>query len=586
MENTNNTCINCGAVETLYELNGELLCRDCLEERGYVICRDCGAIVSEADSYEVDRNEHICQACYEQGYETCEDCDRVFPRDEACFIEGHGAVCEDCLQDGYTWCEHCESYVPNDSIREVRTGRTYSWARRDWNTADVCIDCLERSSRYWLCDDCGQWYSDDVSYTYVEGVGNVCDECLESERYHDCEACGDILTMDSLTWDEDADSWLCQSCYDEQHRQRDTHRIHEYSYKPTPKPRTRRKCQCSACNEVADLLFGIELEVDKGPYDKRESTASAIADASTDVYMKRDGSLESGFEIVTHPCTLEYHMYEFKWRHITSLCKKAGFKSHDARTCGLHVHVGRYQLGESRFDQEQVIAKVLMLVDRHWDALVKFSRRKEEQLHWAVRPQITRIASGDTEEQAIRKALSADNGNRYQAVNLNNSGTIEFRLFNGTLHRDTIIATLQLVSNVCLYAKEHTVAECLASKWSDITSHKTYNELDEYCMTRELVDIASPAPITLAAPAQQEPLREDMPSNIVVGTTVGLREAGGSTVPERFIGMVRTVAETLAYPYGVSFPGWHGGHDLGGILTGDSRDSGWWFNANQLEVLA
>lgn len=545
------TCSRCYAVpdgdtcHQLYELDGENLCIVQLRERGYDVCSDCGEIALEGDLYTTEDGRYICEDCYDNDYVRCEDCGEI---------------------------------VRNDDTREVHNHG--HWSRYYDSTIVVCTDCLERSSSYWQCEDCGEWLTDDVNCYHVEDHGDVCERCRDS--YYTCGECGELFPDSRIMWDEGRDEYLCTSCYDAAHREEDHHTIHRYGYKPDPKPRTRKNCDCPSCNEVADLLFGLELEVDKGPYENRNPAISAIADACPDVYMKSDGSLDTGFEIVTHPCTLEYHTYQFKWRHITSIAKKHGFKSHDARTCGLHVHVGRYQLGDNDTARRQTIANVLMLVDRHWDAFVKFSRRQSNQLdRWARRPQIIRIADGDTEARAIEKAWAADNDNRYQAVNLCNRGTIEFRIFNGTLKRDTIIATLQLLSNVCLYAKSHTPAECLASKWSELVNFKVYDELTEYCKTQDLVNVHDTDPIVLAAPApaQQGPEAE---REIVVGDMVRITSNESCPAP---IGALARVMSIDGLEYGILVPGWTSGHDLGNRLTGNDRDSGWYCYRNSIALI-
>ena len=523
-ENTNTTCAICGCTnEELYALpDGRMVCRDCLDREGYTVCVDCGAVISE---------------------------------DDATYVEGVGDVCEFCRDDNYSYCEHCGDYVANDDILVINRNTRYE--------TYACRSCVENSDDVHECEDCGELFSGDY-IAWLEGVDRyICHNCQDNYSY--CENCDNYVNSDDIIYDDDSGEYLCRDCYDELHSGIDErHKLQSYGYKPTPKPRTRkRNCTCDTCSDIPDLLFGIELEVDKGPYDERDTAISEIADASEDVYMKHDGSLDTGFEIVTHPCTLEYHMYEFKWRHITSIAKRHGFKSHDARTCGLHVHVGRYQLGQNDRERHNNIAKIIMLVDRHWDALVKFSRRRPEQLnHWAKRPAISPIRSTDTEDRIIDRMWYADNGDRYQAVNLRNSGTIEFRMFNGTLKRDTIIATVQLLSNICQYAMTHTPQECLASTWDDITTYRMFEELKAYCESNSLVGIDSPVPVTLGQP----------PINVGDRVRFGNRE-----------GTIICYIPDNDLPYGVQFGADFDGHNLMGRI--DTR-TGWWCSEEDLERIA
>lgn len=523
--------------EHLYDVDGQQVCESNLEALGYTVCADCGALIRMDDAYTTS---------------------------------GGCTICRDCCDESYSYCECCGEYVHNDDSREVDGGHEY-----------VCTDCLDgHPYDYFQCEDCGNWFSYRRSNSVdVRGHGTICEDCYYDGSYARCEGCDDVFPSDNLIYDEENDESYCSDCWDEHHSGDERHKLQRYSYKPTPIPRTRKKCTCDRCSDITDLLFGLELEVDKGPYEERDTAISEIADASEDVYMKHDGSLDTGFEIVTHPCTLEYHQYQFKWRAITSIAKKHGFKSHDARTCGLHVHVGRYQLGEDSQAQRDTIGKILLLVDRHWDPLVKFSRRHNDQLRrWAARPAIDRPRTGCSDDTAISMAWAANNGNRYQAVNLCNSGTVEFRMFNGTLKRDTIIATIQLLSNLCLYAKTHSVTECLESAWSDLVQYTPYDELNEYCKTQGLMGAQAEA----SAPTDAN-LPLDI-NDIQVGMNV--RAIDENCLPFGYVGTVRSVDRNngpIEFWVGVEFTDFIGGHDLNG-LTHDNPHGGYWMGAEQLAI--
>lgn len=276
--------------------------------------------------------------------------------------------------------------------------------------------------------------------------------------------------------------------------------IHVYSYKPSPIIRYR--------NREADTALTIGCEVE-AEYKPAEYTIEAVASAAqcvTDiadsrVYLKRDGSVSTGFEIVSHPATLAYHMYDTHWTGILNKCAKHGMRSHDAKTwggsCGLHVHVGRQALGRDYAERDLTIRKVKLLVYRHWEEMVRFSRRSESQLErWASREiseyrlnSIASAADSDLESE-IEYWICTTNthSERYIAVNCENAATIEFRLFNGTLKRDTLIATMQLCNSICKYAMTHSIRECLESSFLSVALYERYNELETYLIARGLAD--------------------------------------------------------------------------------------------------
>jgi len=128
--------------------------------------------------------------------------------------------------------------------------------------------------------------------------------------------------------------------------------IHDYYYKPTP-----------IFYGEGPRFFGVELEIDEAGEDNRnaENILSIGNYHGENIYCKHDGSLEDGFEIVTHPMSLDYHLHEMPWNDILYEARSLGYTSHMAGTCGLHVHVSRAAFGASEAWQECCIARVLHL---------------------------------------------------------------------------------------------------------------------------------------------------------------------------------------------------------------------------------
>lgn len=50
-----------------------------------------------------------------------------------------------------------------------------------------------------------------------------------------------------------------------------------------------------------------------------------------------------------------------------------GYTSHQAGTCGLHVHVNRNAFGETEAQQDAAIARILYFFEKNWEELLKFS---------------------------------------------------------------------------------------------------------------------------------------------------------------------------------------------------------------------
>ena len=189
------------------------------------------------------------------------------------------------------------------------------------------------------------------------------------------------------------------------------------------------------------------------------------------MYCKHDGSIEYGFEMVSHPMTLDYHRNEMPWKKIFEKAVSMNYRSHQTSTCGLHVHVNRSAFGDI-YAQEDVISRIVYFVEAHWNELLKFSRRTEASINrWAARYGIAENA-----KLTYDKAKKS-NYNRYVCVNLTNYDTIEFRIFRGTLRYGTFMATLQLVHEICTKAIAMSDAEFEAMCWADFV--KGINQEDK-----------------------------------------------------------------------------------------------------------
>ena len=115
-----------------------------------------------------------------------------------------------------------------------------------------------------------------------------------------------------------------------------------------------------------------------------------------------------------------------------------------ACTCGLHIHISRLAFGRTAAQQEAAIARLLYFVEKHWNELLKFSRRTNRQLErWAAR-----YGYKDTPKEMMDQAKSYHYG-RYTCVNLTNEDTVEIRIFRGTLKYNTLAATIQLTDHLC-----------------------------------------------------------------------------------------------------------------------------------------
>lgn len=450
------------------------ICAECAEAKGFVRCEDCGCYIPKDMAVEED-GAIFCRDCSE--CVQCEDCGCFIPESRAIQTED-GFICDECYEDGdYFTCEDCGIAFTMCSANTVNP-HTYG-------EGIVCDDCLDN---YYQCDDCGEYFSE--GYTRSDYSTVVCDRCYDWNDWITCDDCGSLIRGGEANWSSQDDCYYCDSCYEEH----EPHLLNEYSFKPTPE----FKFRSSELREFdrkgidprnAVHQFGIELEVDNG--DDADDLCESLEGLDQPIYMKHDGSLNhNGVEIVTHPCSLAFHQYEMRWAEIMRVCDSHDYKSHDTTTCGLHIHVSRSSMGTTEEDRQRTAGNLVILTSAIWDELVKFSRRMEHKLdQWAQRPMLDH-QSFDSDEELIEIALKHQYRGgipyRYSACNLLNTHTVEFRLFRGTLKRRTLIAAIQLVSNMTDYAMTHTPSECISATWSDIMAVAQFKELTAYCESRGL----------------------------------------------------------------------------------------------------
>jgi len=323
-----------------------------------------------------------------------------------------------------------------------------------------CESCLQELTV--LCHHCGKRiYRHDH-----EGTSDMplCNQCY-TRYYTHCERCGMLLLEEDAYYEsEDDDTPYCYHCH------QDNKTIHNYYYKPEP-----------IFYGSGPRYFGVELEVEGGENYRNAKAVLEKANVHEEhVYCKHDGSLNDGFEIVTHPMSLEYHCHHMPWGEVLTALKDMGYKSHNAGTCGLHCHISRDALGSTYEEQEDVIARILYFFEKHWNELVRFSRRTLSQLdRWA-----SRYGYQDSPKEILKKAKGGYG--RYACVNLQNDRTIELRFARGTLKLNTLIATLQLIDRICDVALFLSDEELKSMSWSAFVSSCTQPELIQYLKERRL----------------------------------------------------------------------------------------------------
>lgn len=397
--------------------------------------------------------------------------------------------------------------------------------RRDRRTLNICNRCFEHEINTVVCDHCGDVFTSDSMFAVIEngerhnycpvcaaamhayvcpicggffmgGEGDhpVCENCRENAVT--CDICGSIVHRnESIT--DDTGRVLCENCA--YMALNNINCVQGWDYRPQ---RFFTHSTLSESGLRTPLYMGVEVEMDipvkvvrnMGSAKRFEATARhshKLYEMNQPVYFKHDGSLNCGFEIVSHPCTLAYHTSEVEWKKMFRASIKAGFRAHKTTTCGLHVHVNRTFFGSSGIHQDLNIAKIILLVSKFWDShIVNFSRRDYSALERYAKKPDMRYEPGDNDDSVVRKLQGKYTGNhddRYYAVNIQNNDTVEFRMFKGTLNHATFLASLQWVKVLCEYVKHLDVRGIYSATWDQIFGGSQYEELNTYMKKRGLM---------------------------------------------------------------------------------------------------
>ncbi len=350
-----------------------------------------------------------------------------------------------------------------------------------FNDRLYCEECLEECTV--ICDCCGE--RTDIDFSESDSEITICGFCAE-ECFCRCANC-DSLVYEDKVYEDEFGNYLCHDCWERLEELEASNAIHKYSYKPEPIFHGKTE---------KNRFFGAELETDRNSSLGRGKITEEIANALLDIangdnpdnklYLKIDRSLKYGFELVSHPMTIDFHLNNMPWQKIMNFLIEKGYISGSSETCGLHIHVDRRTFGDTEEKQTAAIARVLMFVENNWNEVLKFSRRTEEQMkRWAARYD---IKEPDKLKEKAKEKSAAD---RYTCVNLKNKDTVEFRIFKGTLNFTDFAAALQLVNVLCDIAVSCSDEEAEVMTWADLSERlnfekENYKELISYLTDKKI----------------------------------------------------------------------------------------------------
>lgn len=307
------------------------------------------------------------------GYAVCSECEKIEDEGEMTNVDDE-LVCQDCLNNEFVWSDHQQCYI-----------------RRDYAIWVECVD------------------------SYVD------DETLNDE-FERCQCCDEYFLIEDMTETDDCYN-LCEYCY-----QNETHNgyynsdngfIEDYDYRPEP----------TFFGGDQTKYLGLEWEIDGGG--ENGYIAQKIFGGVQEVYCKHDGSLDAGFEVVTHPCTPEY-MLNLPW---ANWCDQVLGEGYDNRSgVGIHIHVSR-----KHFTGRSAIGRLVRFFYDNYDDMRKFAARSESSAReWANYAPIN-------EELTDDECYEVSTDDKYYAVNVLHNASIEIRIFATAYQPQTIKAYIKMV---------------------------------------------------------------------------------------------------------------------------------------------
>ncbi len=371
---------------------------------------------------------------------SCESCWNTSEDVKEYTIDGMTTIlCKDCYDKKVMVCPICGK-VHLLSNCAVLDGKV------------VCFSCLNKlKSRYkvsiYFCCSCKEYHT---KQRYGKNRVNEHEWCCDASAKNmpKCSACG-VLSSRSLNRSF-CGTMLCNACW----AKKEKYLIKSYHNDPIPEfyiydEEKKKNKQVPPPNNGNGFFYGLELEVDSGGQrdDASEPTIKILND---EVYAMRDGSLENGFEIITHPHT-EKALYNMPWKEAFDYLVKSGYRSHDINTCGLHLHCNRVIFGLSAEQQAENIAKLMYFFENYREDFIKLSRREVQHINrWAkfYSDGIYKESINFFKDMYYNYNRSSRHDDRYRAINLCKKKTIEFRLMRGTLNLDTFFATLDILITI------------------------------------------------------------------------------------------------------------------------------------------
>ena len=472
-------CFNCHTpnhlfVSSVLDVNQPYRCIACVVSQSvrsaYGTDTDADELYRSANpiAYPVIQSLDVCAGCLKP--EIVDDVSYHFVQaylaDQTTVVSVHNICtltnCEDCefvyaFAGRRGWRSFEQLNAPENQIISSNSFTTFENIDGDYYCESCKNNHMEAcggENMFTYCRSCERTIHLDNT-AHFDGT-TYCQSCYDDNVYS-CDDCGDHY------WDEDGHD--CDYTSDV---------IHNYSYKPSPQ-----------FFGSGRYHLGFELEVetrDENRYEGAEYVQEALGGR---VYIKDDGSLNDGFEVVTHPHTLEEYQKNFDWRFLKHL-QRRGYRSWNTSTCGIHVHVSRCAFGDvsniwSHRYTDSERSRYILRKQAHELRFMKLIYDNQRQVERIAGRSSSHYATFEDKGKLVDKVKFGSQSNgRYSAINTENDATIEVRVFRGSLRKERVMSAIEFVTASVEYTRNLKVtSKNHALSWLGLSSYVMSN-IEQY----------------------------------------------------------------------------------------------------------
>jgi len=364
----------------------------------------------------------------------CSECYQLHSPKDILYISQRRArvVCKNCKSLLYS-CSKCNKLTLSDDFTRTKSGKDYCY-----DCSQNLISCA-RCSNFFEEEDQGSRWHQDLFY---------CSSCVQN-IFKRCGKCGGEFYVEDMRIHRS--TYYCIPCMDK------VVVIKEYNFTP-------EKFNFHKLDWDNKLCLGLEIEVETNcSRSEDERWASKIMTYLKSIglekifYIKHDGTVK-GFELVSHPATLQYIHKNIPWFQILKWFRDRGFTSYKGGNCGLHVHLSK------DFFTPLDVHKLRLFFATNKIFIYKFSKR------FGYNDKYCQYESFDNFNEFLKNEKRQDG--KYWAIRTRpgKKNTVELRVFRGTLSFPRFIASLQFCDALAHYVKMVSIISCQKkSSWVNFT---------------------------------------------------------------------------------------------------------------------